>query len=32
MKIDKINIDGNKNPIEISDKIVASKINEKIIS
>ena len=32
MKIDKINLDGNKNPIEISDKIVASKINEKIIS
>ena len=32
MKIDKINIDGNRNPIEISDKIVASKINEKIIS
>ena len=32
MKLDKINIEGNKNPIEISDKIVASKINEKIIS
>ena len=32
MKIDKINLDGNKNSIEISDKIVASKINEKIIS
>ncbi len=32
MKIDKINIDGKKNSIEISDKIVASKINEKVIS
>tara|TARA_A100001011_G_C14245375_1_gene815285 strand:- start:2 stop:625 length:624 start_codon:yes stop_codon:yes gene_type:complete len=32
MKINKINIDGNKNSIEVSDKIVASKINEKIIS
>ena len=32
MKIDKINIDGIKNTIEISDKIVAVKINDKLIS
>ena len=32
MKIDKINIDGNKMSIEISDKIIAAKINEKLVS
>ena len=25
MKIDKLNLDGKKNPIEISDKIIAAK-------
>ena len=28
MKLDKINIDGKKNSIEVSDKIVAAKINK----
>tara|TARA_A100000164_G_scaffold305407_1_gene281602 strand:+ start:91 stop:711 length:621 start_codon:yes stop_codon:yes gene_type:complete len=32
MKIDKINIDGIKNSIEISDKIVGAKINNKLVS
>tara|TARA_Y100000741_G_scaffold41974_1_gene29202 strand:+ start:19 stop:639 length:621 start_codon:yes stop_codon:yes gene_type:complete len=32
MKIEKINIDGNKMSIEISDKIIAAKINEKLVS
>ncbi len=32
MKIDKINIDGKKNQIEVSDKIFAAKINNKLIS
>ena len=32
MIIDKINIDGKKDSIEISDKIVAAKINEKLVS
>ena len=32
MKIDKINIDGNKNSIEISDKIIGAKINNKLVS
>ena len=32
MKIDKMTIDGKKNQIEISDKIVAAKINNKLIS
>tara|TARA_Y100001936_G_scaffold251108_1_gene305875 strand:- start:1101 stop:1721 length:621 start_codon:yes stop_codon:yes gene_type:complete len=32
MKIEKINIDGNKGTIEISDKIIAAKINNKLIS
>jgi len=32
MKIDKLSIDGNKNSIEISDKIVAAKINNKLVS
>ncbi len=32
MKIDKLNIDGKKDQIEISDKIVAAKINNKLIS
>ena len=32
MKIDKIKIDGNKETIEISDKIVAAKINNKLVS
>ena len=32
MKIDKLNIDGNKNSIEVLDKIFAAKINKQIIS
>ena len=32
MKLEKINIDGKKDPIEISDKIVAAKINNKLVS
>ncbi len=32
MKIDKLSIDGNKNSIEISDKIVGAKINNQLIS
>ncbi len=32
MKIDKINIDGKINPIEVSDKIVSAKINHKLVS
>jgi len=32
MKIDKLNIDGNKNSIEVLDKIFAAKINKLIVS
>ena len=32
MKIDKINIDGKKETIDVSDKIVAAKINNKLVS
>ena len=32
MKIEKLNFDGNKGIIDISDKIVAAKINDKLIS
>ena len=32
MKINKINIDGVKNSIEISDKIIGAKINNKLVS
>ena len=32
MKIDKLNIDGKKVPIEISDKILAAKVNDKLVS
>ena len=32
MKIDSIDIDGKKNPIEVMDKIVSSKINKKLVS
>tara|TARA_B100001996_G_scaffold268994_1_gene210325 strand:+ start:1016 stop:1639 length:624 start_codon:yes stop_codon:yes gene_type:complete len=32
MKIDKLNIDGNKNSIEVLDKIFAAKINKKLVS
>ena len=32
MKIDKINIDGMKNTIDISDKIIGAKINNKLVS
>ena len=32
MKIDKINIDGKKNPIEVLDKIFAAKINKQLVS
>ena len=31
MKIDKINIDGKKNPIEVLDKIISGKINKKLV-
>ena len=30
MKIDKLNIDGKKEPINVSDKIIAAKINNKL--
>ncbi len=32
MKIDKLNIDGKKNPINVSDKLISAKINEKLVS
>ena len=32
MKIDKLSIDGNKNSIEISDKIIGAKINNQLVS
>ena len=32
MKIEKMNIDGKKNTIDVSDKIVGAKINEKLVS
>ena len=32
MKIDKISLDGKKDSIEISEKIIAAKINEKLVS
>jgi len=32
MKIDKLNIDGKKNSIEVLDKIFAAKINKKLVS
>ena len=32
MKIEKLNIDGKKNIIDISDKILAAKINDKLVS
>ena len=32
MKIDKLNLEGKKNSIEVSDKIIAAKINNKLIS
>ena len=32
MKIDKLNIDGKKNSIDVSDKIVGVKINNKLVS
>ena len=32
MKIDKLNIDGKKETIDVSDKIVAAKINNKLVS
>ena len=32
MKIDKLNIDGNKNSIEVMDKIFAAKINKQLVS
>ena len=32
MKIDSIDVDGKKNPIEVMDKLVSSKINKKLIS
>jgi len=32
MKIDKLNIDGKKDTIDISEKIVAARVNEKLVS
>ena len=32
MKIDKLNLDGKKDSIEISDKVIAAKINDKLVS
>ena len=32
MKINKLNLDGKKDSIEISDKIIAAKINDKLVS
>merc|ERR1739848_827187 len=32
MKIDKLNLDGNKNSIEVLDKIFAAKINKQLVS
>ena len=32
MKLDKINIDGKKNTIDVSDKIVSAKVNNKLVS
>ena len=32
MKIDKLNINGKKEPIDISDKIIGAKINNKLVS
>ena len=32
MKIDKLNLEGKKDIIEISDKIIAAKVNEKLVS
>ena len=32
MKIEKLKIDGNKETIEVSDKIFAAKINNKLVS
>ncbi len=32
MKIDKLNLNGNKNSIDVSDKIIAAKINDKLVS
>ena len=32
MKIDKINLDGKKNSIEVADKIVSAKVNNKLVS
>ena len=32
MKLDKLNIDGKKESIDISDKIISAKINNKLVS
>ena len=32
MKLDKLTIDGNKNSLEVTDKIFTNKINKKLIS
>ena len=32
MKIDKLNIDGKKDSIEVNDKIFAAKINKQLVS
>ena len=31
MKLDKLNLDGKKSPIEVMDKIIAAKINKKLV-
>ena len=31
MKLDKLNLDGKKSPIEVMDKIIAAKINKRLV-
>ena len=32
MKLDKLNLDGNKGPIEVLDKIFLAKVNPKLVN
>ena len=32
MKLEKLSIDGNKNSLEVTDKIFTTKVNKKLIS
>ena len=32
MKLDKLNLDGKKSPIEVMDKIIAAKINKRLVN